>query len=71
MVMKLTRAGGTAEGERVTFTPFDPKDLGTYPGTYWSEELETQYTVTRATARSRLLRLPGTSFKPPPGPCRQ
>ncbi|SPF54871.1 hypothetical protein SBA4_6730010 [Candidatus Sulfopaludibacter sp. SbA4] len=37
--------GGTTEGERATVTPFDPKDLGQYPGRYWSEELETQYTI--------------------------
>jgi CubicO group peptidase (beta-lactamase class C family) len=43
--VKLTQPGGTLEGERVTFTPFDPKDLEKYPGTYWSDELETQYTV--------------------------
>jgi CubicO group peptidase (beta-lactamase class C family) len=45
MGIKLTRQGGTVEGERVTFAPFDPKDLERYPGTYWSDELETQYTV--------------------------
>jgi hypothetical protein len=45
MGIKLTRQGGTVEGERVTFTPFDPKDREKYPGTYWSDELETQYTV--------------------------
>jgi CubicO group peptidase (beta-lactamase class C family) len=33
MGIKLTRQGGTVEGERVTFTPFDPKDLEKYPGT--------------------------------------
>jgi hypothetical protein len=43
--IKLTRLGGTVEGERIMFTPFDPKDLEKYPGTYWSDELETQYTV--------------------------
>jgi CubicO group peptidase (beta-lactamase class C family) len=45
MRMKLTRQGGTVEGEQIAFTPFDPKDLEKYPGTYWSDELETQYTV--------------------------
>jgi len=44
MGIKLTRVGGTVEGERVTFAPFDVRDMEKYPGTYWSDELETQYT---------------------------
>jgi hypothetical protein len=34
-----------ATGQRVTPPPFDPKDMVGYPGVYWSEELETQYTI--------------------------
>lgn len=45
MGMKVTQPGGTMEGERVAFTPFDAKDLDQYPGAYWSEELETRYTI--------------------------
>lgn len=45
MSVKVVQAAGTVEGERVAFTPFDTKDLEKYPGTYWSEELETQYTI--------------------------
>jgi len=45
MGVKLVQPGGTTEGERVSVTPFDPKDLAQYPGRYWSEELETQYTI--------------------------
>jgi hypothetical protein len=29
----------------VTRSPFDLKDLSSYPGAYWSDELETQYTI--------------------------
>jgi CubicO group peptidase (beta-lactamase class C family) len=43
--IKLTRQGGTVEGEQITFTPFDSNDLEKYPGTYWSDELETQYSI--------------------------
>lgn len=45
MGVKVTRSGGAVEGERVPISPFDAKDLPTYPGTYWSDELETQYTI--------------------------
>jgi CubicO group peptidase (beta-lactamase class C family) len=45
MRMKLSGGGMNAEGERVTIAPFDSKDLAQYPGTYWSDELETQYTI--------------------------
>jgi len=45
MRLKLTQPGGTAEGDRVAFVPFDPKDLPSYSGAYWSDEVETQYTI--------------------------
>jgi CubicO group peptidase (beta-lactamase class C family) len=45
MALKVNRAGATVTGERFTFTPPDPNDLDAYPGPYWSEELETQYTI--------------------------
>jgi CubicO group peptidase (beta-lactamase class C family) len=45
MGLKLLQPGGTTEGERVVFASFDPKDLPGYPAAYWSDELETQYTI--------------------------
>jgi CubicO group peptidase (beta-lactamase class C family) len=45
MALKFIQGANTIEGERVPFTPFDPADLKSYPGVYWSEELETQYTM--------------------------
>jgi CubicO group peptidase (beta-lactamase class C family) len=45
MGLKFTQGGGALEGERVTITPFDPKDADKYQGVYWSDELETQYTI--------------------------
>ena len=45
MRMRLWGPGMLGEGERVTVVPFDAKDLAQYPGTYWSDELETQYTI--------------------------
>ncbi len=45
MRAKLTQPFGSVEGERVEFAAFDPEDLTSYPGAYWSEELETQYTI--------------------------
>jgi CubicO group peptidase (beta-lactamase class C family) len=33
------------DGKRVRIAPFDPQDLAKYAGAYWSDELETQYTV--------------------------
>ena len=32
-------------GERIAVAPPDPKDLAQYSGAYWSDELETQYTI--------------------------
>src|SRR5258708_3835199 len=45
MRMKVAGRGMNAEGDRVTIAPFDSKDLPQYPGAYWSDELETQYTI--------------------------
>lgn len=45
MAMKLIQPTGTITGDRVEFAAFDPQDLKRYPGVYWSDELETQYTV--------------------------
>lgn len=45
MMMKITQGGWSAAGDRVTLEAFDSKDLADYPGAYWSDELETQYTI--------------------------
>jgi hypothetical protein len=45
MGLKFIQGGASLEGERVTITPFDPKDADKYQGIYWSEELETQYII--------------------------
>lgn len=45
MRIKVTGGGMNAAGERVIVEPFDSKDLAQYPGAYWSDELETQYTI--------------------------
>ncbi len=45
MTMRLSQPGGRLSGDRFVLLPFDPNDLKRYPGVYWSEELETQYTV--------------------------
>ena len=37
--------GALVNGERAPSAPFEGKDLPGYAGTYWSEELETQYTI--------------------------
>jgi CubicO group peptidase (beta-lactamase class C family) len=37
--------GGTVTGERIADTVWEPKDLESFQGTYWSDELETQYTI--------------------------
>jgi CubicO group peptidase (beta-lactamase class C family) len=43
---KVTRRNGSSRfGERIVQSPFDSNDLGKYPGRYWSDELETQYTI--------------------------
>jgi CubicO group peptidase (beta-lactamase class C family) len=45
MDLKLIWANANVLGERVVNSAFDPGDLEKYPGRYWSEELETQYTI--------------------------
>ncbi len=42
MSLKLSTPNGVVEGSRSA--AFDPQDLANYAGTYWSDELETQYT---------------------------
>jgi CubicO group peptidase (beta-lactamase class C family) len=37
--------GGTVAGELIASVPWEPKDLEAFQGVYWSEELETEYTV--------------------------
>jgi len=38
-------AGGTVTGERTADTAWEPKDFEAFQGTYWSDELETQYKI--------------------------
>jgi CubicO group peptidase (beta-lactamase class C family) len=38
-------SGSTVSGERVAGTAWEPKDLEAFQGVYWSDELETQYTI--------------------------
>jgi CubicO group peptidase (beta-lactamase class C family) len=45
MEFKITQNGTTRSGERIVLAPFDPKDSDQYLGRYWSDELETQYTI--------------------------
>jgi hypothetical protein len=45
MKVNVAMPTGRMEGERFTPAEFDPKDNAEYPGDYWSEELETQYTI--------------------------
>jgi CubicO group peptidase (beta-lactamase class C family) len=45
MAVKLSGPGGTLEGQRHDFRPPDAKEVPQYAGRYWSEELETQYTI--------------------------
>jgi CubicO group peptidase (beta-lactamase class C family) len=44
MKVKITQPGGVNEGVRTANPPKAEIDLLAYPGVYWSEELETQYT---------------------------
>ena len=37
--------GGTVTGERIATVPWEPKNLEAFQGVYWSDELETEYTV--------------------------
>lgn len=43
MAVKITTASDSTQGERGVFAAFDAQDLDKYPGRYWSDELETQY----------------------------
>jgi hypothetical protein len=45
MKIRIFQEGQEADGERVAFTPVDPKDFASYSGSYWSDELETQYRI--------------------------
>jgi CubicO group peptidase (beta-lactamase class C family) len=42
---RITQNGTTRSGERIVLAPFDPKDSDQYLGRYWSDELQTQYTI--------------------------
>ncbi len=45
MRLKVTpEGGGTISGERIADT-WEPKNLEAFRGVYWSDELETQYTI--------------------------
>jgi hypothetical protein len=44
MKVKITQPGAVNEGVRTTDPPKTETDLHAYPGVYWSEELEAQYT---------------------------
>ena len=47
MRLKFSHEGGgaTVTGERIATTPWEPKNLEAFQGVYWSDELETQYTI--------------------------
>ena len=46
MRLKFARqSGGTVTGERIASGPWEPKDLEAFQGVYWSDELETEYTI--------------------------
>jgi CubicO group peptidase (beta-lactamase class C family) len=45
MNLKFKQPGGSVEAKRIPFVAFDSRDLDQYPGAYWSEEVETQYTI--------------------------
>jgi hypothetical protein len=44
--LKFTQEGSIISGERTALAPAEVTDLEQYQGTYWSDELETQYTIT-------------------------
>lgn len=44
--LKFTKEGSTMDGERTALAPWEATGLEQYRGVYWSDELETQYTVT-------------------------
>jgi hypothetical protein len=45
MRLKFSHEGGTVAGERIASVPWNQKDLEAFQGVYWSDELETEYTV--------------------------
>ena len=45
MRLKLTQEGSTMNGRRTALAPWEATSLEQYQGVYWSEELETQYTI--------------------------
>jgi CubicO group peptidase (beta-lactamase class C family) len=45
--VRFTQPGSTMTGERVGLEPVGAPDLAQYEGVYWSDELETQYTIRR------------------------
>ena len=46
MRLKFTHPGGsTMTGERIASGAWEPKDLEAFQGVYWSDELETEYTI--------------------------
>jgi hypothetical protein len=44
--LQITQEGSTMNGERTALAPWQPTNLEQYRGIYWSDELETQYTIT-------------------------
>jgi hypothetical protein len=44
--LKFTQEGSTMNGERTALAPWKATGLEQYQGVYWSDELETQYTIT-------------------------
>jgi CubicO group peptidase (beta-lactamase class C family) len=45
VLLKFSQPGSNMVGERVGLEPGTGFDLSPYPGVYWSDELETQYTI--------------------------
>jgi CubicO group peptidase (beta-lactamase class C family) len=44
--LKFTHDGNTTTAERTSSAPWEPTHLEQYAGVYWSDELETEYTIT-------------------------
>ena len=44
--LQFTQDGSTINGERTALDPWESTSLEKYQGVYWSDELETQYTIT-------------------------
>jgi CubicO group peptidase (beta-lactamase class C family) len=49
--LKFTQEGSTMNGQRTALTPWEATGLEQYQGGYWSDELETQYTITFKTGK--------------------